>query len=217
LPAAVKDARIDENPNQGDHMNPFSHTLPNAQLIAAARAALTTAIAVISDNAVLNVKSGTHLTLSQSDPISICATLSCFPADRPSAVHSRGSLLVVTPPMYCLDIVRVIVPPRSAHSFRTPMVGDHVVIVRELFMADRADAGLFSDLSVEQLSHLGRGPQFPISTGMVRIFDSLHTESNESGFGDPVSAAARNGSMNRAHFVGTESHDTSPGEFGWNC
>jgi hypothetical protein len=65
LPAAVKDARIDENPNQGDHMNPFSHTLPNTQLIAAARAALTTAIAVradfpvISDNAVLNVKSGT--------------------------------------------------------------------------------------------------------------------------------------------------------------
>lgn len=47
-----------------------------------------------------------------------------------------------------LDIVRVIISPRSAHSLRIPMVRDHVVIVRELFLADRADAGLFSDLSV---------------------------------------------------------------------
>ena len=58
--------------------------------------------------------------------------------------------------MYRLDIIRVIVPPRSAHSLRIPMVRDDVVIVRELFVADRADAGLFPDLSVQQLSHLGR-------------------------------------------------------------
>lgn len=58
--------------------------------------------------------------------------------------------------MYCLDIVRVIVAPRSTHSLRVSVVWDDVVVVRELFMADRADAGLFSDLSVEQLSHLGR-------------------------------------------------------------
>ncbi len=42
-------------------------------------------------------------------------------------------------------------------------------------------------------------------------------EANESGFGNPFSLAARKGSMNWAHFVGTESHDTSPGEFCWNC
>jgi hypothetical protein len=58
--------------------------------------------------------------------------------------------------MYGLDIVRVIVPPRSTHSFWVPMVRDHIVIVCELFMADRADASLFADLSVQQLPHFGR-------------------------------------------------------------
>ena len=58
--------------------------------------------------------------------------------------------------MYGLDIVRMIVSPRSTHSLWIPMVRDDVVIVRELLMADRADARLFTDLPVQQLSHLGR-------------------------------------------------------------
>jgi hypothetical protein len=58
--------------------------------------------------------------------------------------------------MYCLDIIWMIVSPRSTHSLWIPMVRDHVVIGRELFVADRADASLFSDLSVEQFAHLGR-------------------------------------------------------------
>src|SRR5271165_3500752 len=36
----------------------------------------------------LNVKSGTQLTRSQSNTIIICATLSCFPADRTLVIHS---------------------------------------------------------------------------------------------------------------------------------
>jgi hypothetical protein len=41
---------------------------------------------------------------------------------------------------------------------------------------------------------------------MVRIFDPLNAKSNQSGFGDPLSAAATNGSMNWANFIGAESH-----------
>jgi len=51
--------------------------------------------------------------------------------------------------MYRLNIVRVIVSPRSTHSFWISMVRDHVVIVRELFVADRANASLFSDFSIQ--------------------------------------------------------------------
>lgn len=58
--------------------------------------------------------------------------------------------------MYRLDILRVIVSPRPTHALWIPMVRNHVVIVRELFVANRADASLLSDLSVQQLSHLGR-------------------------------------------------------------
>jgi hypothetical protein len=47
---------------------------------------------------------------------------------------------------------------------------------------------------------------------MVRIFDALNAKSNQSGFGDPVSAAARDRSVNWTNFIGTESHDISPGD-----
>jgi len=89
------------------------------------------------------------------------------------------------------------------------MVRDDVVIVCELFVADRADASLFPDLSVEQLAHLGRRPQFPISTWMMEIFDPLNAKANQSGFGEPFSPAARNGFVNWAHFIGAESHNIS--------
>jgi hypothetical protein len=58
--------------------------------------------------------------------------------------------------MYGLDIVGVIVPPRTPHSLWVPMVRHHVTVVRELCVADGADASLLSDLSVQQLAHLGR-------------------------------------------------------------
>jgi hypothetical protein len=35
-------------------------------------------------------------------------------------------------------------------------------------------------------------------------------------FGNPFSSAVRNRSMNWADFIGTEFHNISPGEFGWN-
>ena len=76
-----------------------------------------------------------------------------------------------------LDIVRMIVSPRSAHPLRMFMVGDDVVKVCEFFKANCANAGLLADLAVKQLSHLGRGPQFPVSARVVRILNSLNSES----------------------------------------
>jgi hypothetical protein len=105
------------------------------------------------------------------------------PAKLPSLIHSDGSLLFVTPPMYCLDVVWMIVPPPSAHSFRIPMVGDDFVIIAKLFVANCAYAALLADLSVEQFPHLGRGSQLPVSARMMRIFDSLNTKSDHLGLG----------------------------------
>lgn len=78
--------------------------------------------------------------------------------------------------MCCLDVVRVIIPPRSAHSFRILVVRNDVVVVRELFVTDCAYPSLLSDLTVQQLPHLGRRSKFPISTRVVRIFDPLHPD-----------------------------------------
>jgi len=62
--------------------------------------------------------------------------------------------------MCCLDIVWMIVPPGSAHSFWILVIWDDIV-VGELFLADPADAALFSDLPVHQFSGFPRGIAVP--------------------------------------------------------
>jgi hypothetical protein len=52
----------------------------------------------------------------------------------------------------------MVISPRSAHPFWISMVWHDVVIVAELFVADRALSALISDFLVQQLAHLGRGP-----------------------------------------------------------
>ncbi len=100
----------------------------------------------------------------------------------------------------------MIVSPGSSHSFRILVVWNDVVVVGELFVADRAYSGLFPHLSVHQFSHFSRRSQFPIAAGVVPIIDSLNSQSYEPGLGKGFPAAARRRSVKRAKFVGTESH-----------
>ena len=58
--------------------------------------------------------------------------------------------------MGCLDVIRMVVSPRSAHPFWIPMVWEDVAVVRELFVADGTSPVLLGNLAVQQLPHLRR-------------------------------------------------------------
>jgi hypothetical protein len=75
--------------------------------------------------------------------------------------------------MCCLDIVRMVVSPRSSHPFRIPVVWNNIVVVGEFFLADRTDPVLFNNLPVQEFPHFGAGPEFPVSSWVVRILDVL--------------------------------------------
>ncbi len=62
------------------------------------------------------------------------------------------------------------------------MVGHDIVIVAELFMTDRALSVLLDDFLVQQLAHLGRGPQFPVPPRVMRIFNAPHSQSHQPAF-----------------------------------
>jgi hypothetical protein len=82
-----------------------------------------------------------------------------FPALRtypPSLVHSSGSFFFVAPPMRCLDVVWVVVSPSSSHSFGILVVGDDIVVIREVFVANGAYPALLPKLAVQKFAHLGR-------------------------------------------------------------
>jgi hypothetical protein len=55
------------------------------------------------------------------------------------------------------------------------MVGDDVVIIAKLFVADRTYTSLLSNFAVQQFPHLGRGSQLPVSPRVMRIFNPLNS------------------------------------------
>jgi hypothetical protein len=78
--------------------------------------------------------------------------------------------------MHGLDIVRMVISPGASHSFWLPVVRYDVAAVGKFVAANGTCPSLPDDLSVQQLPHLSRRPEFPISPGMVRIFDAPHAE-----------------------------------------
>ena len=60
-----------------------------------------------------------------------------------------------------LDVFRMVVSKGPAHPLWISMIGDDVMIVGELFVADSARPVLFSNFSVQQLPHLSRAIEVP--------------------------------------------------------
>jgi hypothetical protein len=56
------------------------------------------------------------------------------------------------------------------------MIWDNLAVIGERLVADCTFPILLHDLSVQQLPHLGRRPEFAISPGVVRILDALNAK-----------------------------------------
>jgi hypothetical protein len=123
------------------------------------------------------------------------------------ALASTRSLVSIAHPVHSLDIVRMVVSPRSSHSFGVDVVGYDVVVVGELYMTQWAFPALLHDLAVEQLPHFRVGAKFPVSTRMMGILNPLHTQLPcFADFLDRFPTAAEEGAMNRAVFIAAKFH-----------
>ena len=92
------------------------------------------------------------------------------------------------------------------------MVGDHVAIVGELFLAEGADALLVDDLPVEELPHLAVRAKFPVSPGVMLILDAPNAHLALALFSwDYLSSAAGERTVKWAQLITAESHGFSPG------
>jgi len=90
------------------------------------------------------------------------------------------------------------------------MIRHDVVVVGELVVADRAFLVLIDDLPVQQFPHLRWGPEFPISSRVMRIFDPLHAKPHCPGFGDEFATAAGNRFVHGTEFIASKSHRIPP-------
>jgi hypothetical protein len=112
--------------------------------------------------------------------------------------------------MHGLDIVRMVVSARASHSFWLSVVRYDVAAVGKFVVANGAFPCLLDDLSVQQLPHFGRWPEFPKSPRMVWIFDALNAQLKSALFPRLLTTAAEQRAMNRAKFIPTEFHGNAP-------
>ena len=85
------------------------------------------------------------------------------------------SLFPIAPPVDRLNVLRMVVSPRSSHATGIDMVGYDVGIVGELFFADRALAVLGNDFFIQELSHFRIRADLPVSSRVLEIIDSTHS------------------------------------------
>jgi hypothetical protein len=107
----------------------------------------------------------------------------------------------------------MVISPGPSHSLGIFVVRNHVVVVRELLVADGAYSVLFLDFSLQKLPHFSWGPEFPIPPRVMRVFDALHSHPYCRGLvflSDPFPATAEQGPVERAILIATESHSNPP-------
>ena len=116
------------------------------------------------------------------------------------------------PPVDSLDVVGVIVPPRSSHPSWADVVRYDVAVVGEPFFAEGADAILRHNLSVHQLPHLSIGTDLPISARVLGIVNAADSQLALAPLSrDCLPAAAELRAVNWAKLVSTESHGSLQG------
>ena len=88
------------------------------------------------------------------------------------------------------------------------MVQYNVAIVGGPCLAESAEAILCSDLPVEEFSHFTVGAEFPVSLGMMRIFNAPNAHLACLVLSrDCSSAASAEGAVNRTQLITAESHN----------
>jgi hypothetical protein len=133
-------------------------------------------------------------------------------AERQFLRFPRGSLLAVTPPVHGLNVLRMVVAARSSHPSRIHVVGHDVAIIGERDLANGALPVLLNYFSIDQFPHFRFGAKLAVSSRMVRVFDTVHSEpSGSPSFRNRLAAAASERSMNGTILIAAEFHGFPPG------
>jgi len=87
------------------------------------------------------------------------------------------------------------------------VIRHHVAVVGQLFIAEGAYALLGDNLPVEKFPHFAVRAEFPVSPGMMRVFDAPNAHLALALFSwDYLSAAAGERMVKRAQLIPVESH-----------
>jgi hypothetical protein len=107
----------------------------------------------------------------------------------------------------------MVIPPGSSHSFWILVVWHDVVVIGEIFVADRTFLVLLDSFPIQEFSHFCWRPEFRIPPRVMWVFNALDPEAQNAHLSDLVSATAQDGSVDWAVFITAEFHRIAPGGF----
>jgi hypothetical protein len=106
-----------------------------------------------------------------------------------------------------LNVLRVVVPPSPSHAAGMDVVGHHVAIISERFVTESALATLGGNFPVEQFPHFSVRAEFPVSSGMMQIFNAPNAHLALALYSwNFLSSTAETGAVDRAELVLMEPH-----------
>jgi|ERR1035441_9308928 hypothetical protein len=109
-----------------------------------------------------------------------------------------------------LNIVGMVICPRSSHPFGIFVVWHDVVTVGEFLVANGTLPTLLNNFEIQQFPHFRWRPEFAISSWVMRILDSLNTQSYSTFLPSLLPTAAEEGPMDRTILVATQPHGIPP-------
>jgi hypothetical protein len=86
----------------------------------------------------------------------------------------------------------------------------NVVAVGEFLVANGTLPTLLNNFAIQQFPHFRWRPEFAISSWVMRILDSLNTQSYSTFLPSLLPTAAEEGPMDRTILVATEPHGIPP-------
>jgi hypothetical protein len=120
---------------------------------------------------------------------------------------SAQALFPVAPPVDSLDIVWMIVSPRSSHAAGMDVVGDNVGIICELYIAESTLAVLGHNLLVHQLSYFRVRANLSITAWVMGIVYPADSQlALASFYRDHFPPAAELRAVNWTQLITAESH-----------
>ncbi len=105
----------------------------------------------------------------------------------------------------------MVISPGSSHSLGILVIRHDIAVVREFFVTDGTFPVLLDNFPIQQLPHLGRRSEFPVSSRVMYVIDTLHPEPYQSRLGQKFPATARERIVYWAVFIATKPHGVPPG------
>lgn len=112
--------------------------------------------------------------------------------------------------MYCLNVLGMVVSPRTSHPWEPAVVGQNLAVIREGYAADCALSRIARRFFASPASASQKATELAISSGVLCVFDAQNTKLKSAFSSGLLATAAKARPVYRTGFNPSEVHGNAP-------